>query len=221
MKYVLAAVSGLVVGIALALAVLYFNPLTREPARAENDDNWVLSYSFPGDSLALTHNGQMHLPRVPASIAPLWETAIQSLALNVLSLKDDEGRVTAVATRFSMPSASTDLLLHGAILTNYWLITVPGEGSFFVHSENNVWRFIKEVYVPIVYFGQTRTGSSTYDLSIGPSPDQTATVYGASGRFAALRGTATEFYELQTFSKHAGIEELNSELRLRFAEPSD
>ena len=46
-------------------------------------------------------------------------------------------------------------------------------------------------------------------------------MYGGTGRFAALRGSATEVYELEKLGRAGGIEEMTAELRLSIDEPAD
>ena len=117
MKYVIAALAGIFVGAAAAAAVLYYNPLT-DVREASAEESWTLAYDFPGGStLALTHTGQLGLPHIPADVGPLWEAALANVVLNVLVLEDENGAPAALASRVSVPSQETDLLLQGFLVS--------------------------------------------------------------------------------------------------------
>lgn len=217
MKYLLALLVGIFTGAAAAAVLLYFNPLTQDGTASLPDELLTFEYALPRrGALVVTHGGLSNLPRVPEGVAELWESAIAKVGLNLLSLTGPDGRAHALASRVSVPSAATNLLLEGAILTDYWLVTVPGEGSFFVHAENNLWPYLKDVVLPAQYFGQALQGQRSYSPTVGPATDRTAAVHGATGRFADMTGKARISYRIEDFDETEGLRSALGHLHLDF-----
>lgn len=206
---------GFVVGTALGAAVLYYNPLTQRGTAGLSNESLVLEYALPGrDAPVVTHGGFSTLPLAPAGVAELWESAIAKIGLSVLTLNGEAQMPRALATRVSVPSASTELLLAGALVSDYWLVTVPGEGSFFVHAEDNLWPYIKDIVLPGRYFGRPMEAARSYTPTVGPEPEAAAAVYGATGRFAGLRGLARSSYRIEAFDASGGLKSSLGRLHL-------
>jgi hypothetical protein len=220
MRYVIATLLGIVLGAACAAGALYYNPLT-EVRELPPQESWTLSYDFPGGStLALTHAGQLGLPHIPADVETLWEAAITDVVLNVLVLEDENGAPRAMASRISVPSQETDFLLRGFLVSEHWLVTIPGQGTLFVDGENNLWPFLKEAVIPVRYLWQEWGGPVRYPVTIGPTGGRTAEVVGVSGAFADVSGSALESYELRRFNAVFGIEALRGTLAVALREPA-
>jgi hypothetical protein len=197
---------------------LYYNPLT-EVRELPPKESWTLSYDFPGGStLALTHAGQLGLPHIPTDVEALWEAAVTDVVLNVLVLEDENGAPHAMASRISVPSQETDLLLRGFLVSEHWLITVPGQGTLFVDGENNLWPFLKEALIPVKYLWQEWRAPERYPVTIGPTGGRTAEVVGVSGAFAGVSGSAFESYELLQLNAAFGIEALRGTLAFALKE---
>jgi hypothetical protein len=223
MKYFFSALAGIVVGIALGAVCLYYDPLTMRAATPLQGSSWTLRYTVPEDDLiALTHSDRLPLPLKPEGVDTLWEATIRSAALSVLSLHDaDAGAAAALATRFSKPSRATDLLLRGAILDDYWLVTVPGSGSVFVYDMNNLWPVLRENVVPVSLLRRPWHGPGEYLTTLGPSGSRgPGLAVGATGRFVGFVGDAAEIYRLNRYSRIHGAEELAGELVLGLAAPA-
>jgi hypothetical protein len=219
MKYAVAALLGILLGAAGGLAGLYYNPLTEPHAPEPNASDWVLRYTFPvRDPLMVTHGMHARVLAKPQGVHELWENTISATASIMLTLNDGAGAATALASRSMLPSASTDFLLRGAVLTDHWVLTVPGQGSLFLQVDSNVWPFVKDSLVPVWYLGRQWRGPIEYRPTDGPGARGAALVIGATGRFAELQGSAVERYELREFSR-AGAEELVGELYVRLVEP--
>jgi hypothetical protein len=241
MRYFASAFAGILVGVVLAAVVVYYNPLTMRAARSV-ENAWTLRYSVPDrDLIALTHYERLPLPLKPAGVDSLWEQAIRSAVLSVVSLHETAGKapngaaandvsggdaaaldvpVAAVATRLTVPSEATDLLLRGALLDDYWLVTVPGEGSLFVHDLNNLWPALRENVVPVSLLGLAWHGPAEYRTTLGPrGPRGPGFVLGASGRFAGVSGDAGERYLLNRYSRGHGAEDLAGEIALDLSAP--
>jgi hypothetical protein len=173
----------------------------------------TLAYDFPaGGTLALTHAGQLGLPRIPTDIESLWEGAIENVVLSVLVLEDENGAPRALASRISVPSDETDLLLRGFLVADHWLITTPDRGTLFVDGENNLWPFLKGSLIPVKYLKQEWSGPVRYPVTVGPASRQAAEVFGVSGEYAGAHGIARESYDLRNFSATFGIEALRGTL---------
>lgn len=212
MKYVLGFVAGLAIGVAAALAALYYNPLTATPLRSRPPTSWALSYSFPDrSSILLTHDEQLKLPLVPADAPRLWEGGIRGAILNELRLEGEDG-VEAVATRISVPSSRTNLVTNGVLVDDYWLVTAPGRGSVFVYDVNNEWSLLKETVGRVDLLRRPWSGRSVYDPTQGPAGGL-GMVRGVSGEFAGRRGTARELLGVERYGER-GFEEVTGELLL-------
>jgi len=220
MKYVIGFLFGLLLGGAGGLAALYFNPLTAASETSRPDGPLVFDYSFPGHgSLALTHDGQLDLPAIPAEIPALWERPINRVILGMLVLEDPTSGSQAVASRISVPSPSTDLLLSGVLVADHWIVSVPGEGSFVIEAQSNFWPLVKDTFLPVSLLGRPWRGPAKYFPTAGPRRAGLADAYGVSGRFAGMRGTATESLDLDGFSRARGIESLRGELAIELEQP--
>jgi hypothetical protein len=222
MRYFSSALAGILVGIVVGAVALYYNPLTTRAARNVENADWTLRYSVPDrDLIALTHYERLPLPMKPDGVDSLWEQAIRAAALSVLSLHEaggdtaSESAVSALATRLTVPSQSTDLLLRGALVDDYWLVTVPGEGSLFVHDLNNLWPALRENVVPVSLLDRDWRGPAEYRPTLGPrGPRGPGFALGASGRFAGVGGESGERYRLNRYSRAHGAEDLAGELEL-------
>jgi hypothetical protein len=222
MKYVLTTLAGMLVGGAAALAALYYNPLNTSQPLASSSTGWTLEYDFPaGSAIVLTHGGQLELPSIPTEIAALWETAIKRTVLNVLVLEDPSGTPQAIATRLSVPSTDTDLLLRGVIVEDHWLVTVPGQGTLFVGGHNNVWPLLKDTFIPVTYLQREWRGPASYAVTSGPGPRRSADVVGVNGTFEKLHGFARETYSLEKFSASRGIEAMRGSLEIALDEDAN
>jgi hypothetical protein len=219
MKYLIACLFGCLAGASMALAIIYFDPLTMSAGESQAAARWVLEFSLPEQhTLAFTHGGRNGLPQMSPGSSSLWEETVASSAILTTALNGDDGPV-ALGTRVSVPSEITDLLLNGVIVDDFWLITEPGRGSLFAHAQNNIWPLIKENVIPVAYLGRPWSGASLYRPTVGPGSTRHGAVYGISGVFAGVEGSISELYHLNAYSREAGIERLDVELRLDVADP--
>lgn len=212
MKYVLVNVIGILLGAAVGLAVLYFNPLTAGPGVTSAATARTLQYELPARSIQFVHGERALLPGLTAGGEPFWEETISRAALLALSL-DADGSAAAVASRLLQGSSDTDLLLTGVVVNDYWLLTVPGEGSLFLRVDTNLWPFLKSAFIPTWYLGQPWRGPADYRPTVGPA-QTSALVVGATGRYASLTGRAFEHYRLTALDRSRQTLELAGELHL-------
>jgi hypothetical protein len=221
MKYLIVILLGLVLGAAGGGAVLYYNPLTESAAAPGDVADRTLHYVLPEQVLGFTLGDRALLPTNNGSRdeAGFWEDTIDRTALLGLVLEDPTDRPAAVATRLIAGSAQTDLLLHGVLISDYWLLTIPDEGTLFVRVDTNLWPFLKQTLLPVWFLGQPWNGPVDYRPTAGPGAENTAVVVGATGRFAGLEGSAVEQYRVTQLDPTSHKAAAAGELHLRLAEP--
>jgi hypothetical protein len=199
MKYVLSLVIGLLAGVAAAAALIYFNPLTRSQHAPASDSAWVLGYSLAAsDTWLSTHNDRFDLPLVPKDVSLLWESGIKGSLLAAMPLKAEGSSVSAAASRISVPSSRTEFLRAGLLVEDYWLISVPGEGSVLVHAVNNQWPLLRDTVVRVDWLQRDFAGPGEYGPTMGPNATG-AELIGLTGAFAGARGRGRERVTLDRY----------------------
>jgi hypothetical protein len=196
MKYLFVALLGLVLGAALAGVVLYFNPFSGAAAAQPNATDRVLHYSLPDDVLEFALGADARLFGQEPDDDGLWEEAIDRSAVLGLALKDAADQPVGIASRLMTVSADSDLLLRGVLLSDHWLVTIPGEGTLFVRADSNAWPFLKQTLVPVWYLARPWDGPSDYWPTVGPGRDKTGIVVGVAGGLRGRAGSAVERYSL-------------------------
>lgn len=196
MRYFFVAALGLLLGAAAACAAIYFNPLIemRSPAQPDVADR-ALHYSLPSEVLGFALGERVVPPGTPKRDGSLWEETIERTAMLSLVLDDAHDKPTAIASRMLAVSPRSDFVLSGVRVNDYWLLTIPGEGTLFLRADANVWPFLKET-LPVWYLGRPWKGPTEYSPTAGPGEHGEAVVVGATGRFVGLEGTAIEKYRL-------------------------
>jgi len=217
MKYVVALVVGLLAGAALAAALIYFNPLTRSQAEPRDGAGWSFGYSLAAAETWLsTHDDRLDLPLVPEGVELLWEGGIKGTLLAAMPLSGGPGAGGAAASRISVPSPATELLRAGVVVDDHWLISIPGQGSFFVHSVSNQWPLLRDTVVRVDWLRQGFTGGR-YSPTRGPEAAG-ASVFGLTGELGGRRGRGRERVSLERYS--GSLAELRGELVLDVAAAS-
>jgi hypothetical protein len=219
MKYLLVMIAGLLLGAAAAGAVLYYNPLTESVGPEPSAADLALHYDLPAQMLGASLGERALLPSLEQHDTPLWEDTIDRTAVVGLVLQDAANRPAAVASRLLAGSAGTDLLLHGVLLSDYWLLTLPEQGTLFVRVDTNVWPFLKQTLVPVWFFDRPWQGPVEYRPTAGPGAQSTAIVIGATGRFSGVEGSAVERYRVTALDRAGNKAEAEGELHLHFFEP--
>jgi hypothetical protein len=217
MKYLIVAVLGLLIGAAAAAVALYYNPMTETAADAPNAADRLLRYSLPDQVLEFALGEDAALLGSTGE-SSLWEETIDRTAVLGLVLKDANDRPVALASRLLATSADTDLLLRGVLVSDYWLVTFPGEGTLFVRADSNVWPFLKQTLVPVWYLEQPWRGPVEYRPTVGPGEANTATVVGISGAFRGQDGSAVERYNITALDPASRSAAAVGELFLRLPE---
>jgi hypothetical protein len=199
MKYLFVALLGLLIGAALAGTALYYNPFTVHTGAAPATGDRVLRYSLPDQVLTAAVGDDAWLAGRSTGVDGLWEETIDRTAVLGLVLTDEAGQPAAIASRLMAASPSTDLLLTGVVLSDYWLVTLPGQGTLFVRSDSNVWPFLKETLLPVWLFDRPWRGPVEYRPTVGPNAGNTGSVLGVAGVFEGKSGSAVERYDVTAF----------------------
>ena len=216
MKYLLVAALGLLIGAAAAGAAIYYNPFTMTKSAHLDVADRALHYSLPSEVLGFALGDAVMPPGTPKRDDSLWEETIDRTAMLSLVLDDAHDNPTAIASRLLAVSPRTDFVLSGVRVNDYWLLTIPGEGTLFLRAETNVWPFLKET-LPVWYLGRPWKGPSEYSPTAGPGELGAAVVLGATGRFVGLEGSAIEKYRLTDLDPAARSAAATGELDVRLS----
>ena len=200
MKYLLSLIAGLVVGAALAVVALYFNPLTQRTGETAAAPDWSLQYGLaPAATWLATHDERLGLPVAPSDVPLLWESGIKGSFLTALPLHDASGRFAASASRITVPSAATEFLRSGLLVDDYWLISIPGRGTLFVHAVNNDWPLLRDTLVRVDLLRRNWRGPGAWAPTVGPGAEG-ARVVGLSGSLAGRTGHGREQLALDNYT---------------------
>ena len=219
MRYLFVALVGLVLGAAAAGAVLYYNPLADKAAPMPSSTDRVLCYSLPDQVLEFAVGEDARMFGQETGDDALWEETIDRAAVLGLVLNGGSNQPAALASRLLSTSADTDLLLRGVLVSDHWLVTIPGEGSFYVHADSNAWPFLKEKLVPVWYLEQPWSGPVEYWPTVGPGADDSADVVGLTGSFRGSEGSAVERYEITALDPARKVALAKGELYLNLPGP--
>jgi hypothetical protein len=211
MKYLVSLVLGLVVGAALFVAGLLYNPFIADrglsPLSITNAQVIALNFAnVPVESIAYTNNGEsMHSP-YPEKVLQLWEAPIRRTSAMATVMRDARNQVAGVGVKFSSDSESTRLLNGEAIVESVWYVYLPAHGSLFIEQTENYFPFIREVAFPAWRSSANSwRGSWMGDLTAGPGVLGTAAVSGGSGRVDGLIMAGVESMSVRAFSADSGL----------------
>jgi hypothetical protein len=218
MKYLVVAVLGLLIGAAAAGAAIYYNPLIQTKSTAQDLADRALHYSLPSEVLGFSLGEEVVPPGTPKRDGLLWEETIDRTAMLSLLLDDAHDKPTAIASRMLAVSPRTDFVLTGVRVNDYWLLTIPGEGTLFLRADTNVWPFLKET-LPVWYLGRPWKGPAEYSPTAGPGEHGEAVVIGATGHFVGLEGTAIEKYRLTDLDPGARSAAATGEIDFKLGAP--
>jgi hypothetical protein len=209
MKHVLSLLAGLIVGAALVVLALYYNPLAREnprvPLSAAPDASVEVFYRTAADTVARTGPAEGPLTTVPASLEALWEPALAGTEARLLVLRDVDGRPLGVGVRFAALDSRTRPLTGDLLAASVWNIHLPGRGSLFVDGLDDLWPLARQVLLPAWRADDgTWQGRFAGDLTVGPRPSHVAVMSGGAGVFAGTRGEARESLAVESLSLPEG-----------------
>ena len=225
MKYIIALVIGLIVGIVIFVAGLLYSPFIVDrglsPLAVTEAEVITLNFAnVPAESIAYTNNGESLQQPHPEKIAQLWEAPIRMTSAMTTVMRDARNQVAGIGVKFMSHSESTRLLNGEAIADSVWYVYLPQHGSLFIEQTENYFPFGREVAFPALRnSGNSWRGNWLGDLTVGPGALGTAAVMGGTGRLAGLQMEGLESMTVQAFSADYGL--VSSEGRLIIELPYD
>ncbi len=208
MKYLVALLFGTALGVAVAGALLYFNPLI--VASGKLDASAPMRYSLSGPRmLASAHNRLPGAPVVPADSPALWERGVRGSWLQAFVVEDANGQPAGVATKFIVPSADSNGIHNGLVTDDHWLITVPGRGTLTAASKSTAWPLVGDSLVRVNLLDRPWDGDGAYALQHAGA----AEIIGTSGELAGIAGALDENIVLRDYP-HRGFDGLQGRLRI-------
>lgn len=189
MKYVISLLLGLVVGAALLVAGVVYNPLLQEqpvsPLSVTDARTAVFNYSAVStDSLIMTNDGLQRRDPYPEEVLQLWERPIRQSEVMATVLHDARNQPAGLGIKFSSASERTRVLNGELLVDSAWYIYVPGRGSLFVEQSENYWDFARDIVIPAYQSSaDIWKGNWLGNITAGPGSLRTARVTGGSGEF--------------------------------------
>jgi hypothetical protein len=211
MKYVISLVLGFIIGGALFIAGLLYNPFIVDrglsPLSVTNAEVITLNFAnVPVESIAYTNDGESWQEPHPERILQLWEAPIRMTSAMTTVMRDARNQVAGIGVKFSSDSESTRLLNGEVIVDSVWYVYLPEHGSLFIEQTENYFPFIREVAFPAWRSSANSwRGSWLGDLTAGPGALGTAAVTGGSGRIEGLQMTGVESMSVRAFSAETGL----------------
>ncbi len=206
MKYLIALLIGMPIGVALFVAGMYYNPFAEQPAvspiAVSSEEQLAFTYSaVPGESILYTDNGDSIINTHPDRVAELWEPTLLDTHIVVTLLDDSRGAAVGLGIKFSTNSEQTALINSQALVNRVWHIYVPGQGTMLVDQIENFWSYMREIVVPARWSsGDSWKGSFFRIMTQGPGALGTARVTGGSGIFAGMSSEAVESLTVRAYS---------------------
>jgi len=219
-KYFLSLVAGVIAGVFLFAAGLYFNPFAEQlsisPFAVSGNNQMDFSFSaVPAEALLYTDNGETIIGTVPDRVAELWEPAIIDTRIMVTVLENARGEPVALGIKFSSLSEDTALIRSQALVNSDWHIYVPGRGTLLVDQVENYWSYLREIVLPARWSsGDSWKGSFFRILTQGPGALGTGRVSGGSGNFAGMSSEAVESLTARAYSSVLGPVSMDGNLTI-------
>ncbi len=208
MKYLAVFLTGLLVGVAIAAAILWINPLSGEPRQAPLLMHGVSAdfhTSLRAEDLPLlTHSGGRRLVMRTESVPELWEKTIEPLDAGMLLLRDADGNMVGTASRIAAASRETDLLQRGILVDSSWIISLDGVGMAFAVQRENIWPMVRQIALPAWLRREPWQGETGFTPAAGPREDRAGRLLGISGGLAGLDGQMVGNYRLRAFDPAIG-----------------
>jgi len=198
MKYLFGFLLGVLLGVATAAGLIYFNPLIAGAGSPAVATGSSLGYSLADDRLiASSHNRWPRVPIRPGNVQQLWEGGLNGSWLQSFVLTGQDGAPAAIATRIVAPSSDSNAVLSGILTDDHWLITFPGSGSIVADGSSNVWPLLRDTLVRVDLLRRPWSGATDYSLLTGGA----AEVTGATGVLSGRSGALTEAVTLDDYPR--------------------
>ena len=227
MKYVVALVLGLILGVAIFAGGIVYNPFVvdRVLSPLSVTDAEVIALNFSAvavDSIVYTNNGESVPRPYPDKVSQLWEAPIRKTSAMATVMLDARNRPAGIGIKISSLSESTDLLRGEAIMDSIWYIYTPRHGSMFIQQTENYLPFIQEIAFP-AWKSSTNSwrGAWMGNMTSGPGALGLAAVSGGSGRVKGLDMDGVESLSVRAFSADTGFVAAEGHLLIELPEPAD
>ncbi len=210
MKYVISLLVGMLIGVALFVLGLYYNPFVGNPSvspLAVSDLDLVdLSFSLvASDSIVFTNDGESHVKPYPAKVLQLWEPTVRRTRGFVTILADSRGEPAGLGVKFSSDSEETALINGEVLVHSVWHIYLPKRGTFFVDQTENFWPYLHDIVIPArLSSGDNWRGSWYGIMTVGPGALGTARVTGNTGELTGIEAEAVESITARAYSAITG-----------------
>ncbi len=220
MKFLVSLLIGMLFGVALFAAGMYYNPFTGHvlvsPLAVLKDKNMDVTYTLvPGETILYTDNGESIVSTHPDRVAELWEPAIVDTRIAVVLLKGSRGNVVGLGIKFSTDSEQTALINSQALVNSAWHVYLPGQGTLLVDQIENYWPYLREIVVPARWSsGNNWKGSFFWIMTQGPGALGTARVTGGTGTFAGMTSEAVESLTARAYSAINGPVSMHGSLTI-------
>ncbi|MFQ5549506.1 MAG: hypothetical protein ACE5FV_14535 [Woeseia sp.] len=227
MKYVISLLVGMLIGVALLIAVLFYNPFVGNPSvsplAVSELDLVDLTYSrVPGESIMFTNNGESHVKPYPNRVRELWEPAVKRTRALVTILTDSRGEPAGLGVKFSSDSEDSELINAKVLVDSVWHVYLPERGTLFVDQTENYWSYLHDIVIPArLSSGDNWRGSWHRIMSEGPNALGTARVTGGIGDLAGGEAEAVESVTAKAYSALTGPVGMNGNLTIAFPHRHD
>ncbi len=211
MKYFVSLGLGLIIGVAILIAGLVYNPFIADrglsPLSVTNAEVITLNFTnVPTETIAFTNDGESLQDPHPEKVLQLWEAPIRQTRAMATIMRDARNQVAGIGVKFSSDSESTRLLSGEAIVDSVWYVYLPEHGSLFIEQTENYFPFIREVAFPAWRSSANSwRGNWLGYLTAGPGALGTAAVAGGSGRVDGLKMDGVESMSVRAFSADTGL----------------
>jgi hypothetical protein len=227
MKYLISLFLGLLVGAALFVLGLYFNPFLGQVSvspLAVTDSRVVdLSYSaVPADGLLYTDHGESIITPHPERVTELWEPAVVDTSVFVTLLQGSRGGFAGLGIKYLSASEDTALIRGEAIANSVWHIYLPGQGTFLIDQTENFWSYLRDVVIPARWSsGDNWRGMFHGVMTNGPGSLGTGRVTGGSGLFSGLSSESVEAITARGYSAVSGPVSVDGSLAISMPQPAE
>ncbi len=220
MKYAAVLLAGILVGVALFIGGMYYNPIAEgqavSPITISAREQLAFTYSaVPEESLLYTYNGDSVINTHPDRVAKLREPTLVDTRIFVTILDDSRGRAVGLGIKFSSNSEQSVLINSQALVNSVWHIYLTGQGTMFVDQIENFWSYLREIVVPARWSsGDSWKGSFFRIMTQGPGALGTARVTGGSGKFDGMSSEAVESLTARAYSALDGPVSMSGSLTM-------
>lgn len=211
MKFVIALILGLLVGVMLFGAGVVYSPFISKwalsPLAVTESQTITLNYpAVASDAILFTNDGESRTEPYPEKVLQLWEAPIRQTTAMATLLFDARNQPTGFGIKLSSSSEETNLLEGKALANSIWYVYLPGRGGLFVEQSENYWYYIREIVFP-AYRSSSDTWKGTWlgNMTAGPGALGMAKVTGGSGDFLDLEMLAVETLSVRAWRVDSGV----------------